>query len=78
MAHHSVFAPHVGDRPIDRLLNPFQRFARIEASGSILLLACTVAALIWANSPWAETYDKLLHTYLSVGFGEHKRCPSPG
>jgi Na+/H+ antiporter NhaA len=28
----------------------------------IVLLACTAAALIWVNSPWAESYDALWHT----------------
>ena len=56
-------------RPIDRVLGPFQRFLRVEAAGGILLLACTVAALIWANSPWAESYDRFWHTYLTFAFG---------
>ncbi|MEW1963037.1 Na+/H+ antiporter NhaA [Microbacterium sp. NPDC077644] len=29
---------------------------RKETVGGILLVACAVVALIWANSPWAETY----------------------
>lgn len=28
-------------------------------------------ALVWANSPWQATYEKLLHIPISVGFGEH-------
>lgn len=56
--------------PTERLLRPFQEFARIEASGGILLLVCTVVALAWANSPWAGTYFSLWQTKLTVGFGE--------
>ena len=46
--------------PMERLVRPFQEFANLEASGGILLIGCTVAALIWANSPWAgkQTYDE--------------------
>lgn len=54
---------------IDVILEPFLRFAQLEASGGILLLASTAAALIWANSPWADSYEKLWHVSLSFGFG---------
>ena len=49
----------------------FQRFFHWEAAGSIVLLAATVVALAWANSSWAESYDKLTHTYLGISWGEH-------
>ncbi|KAB8189206.1 Na+/H+ antiporter NhaA [Nonomuraea phyllanthi] len=32
---------------------------RKETIGGALLLAATLAALIWANSPWAQTYEDL-------------------
>ena len=54
---------------IHRLIRPFQEFARVQASSGILLLACTAAALLWANSPWAESYTGLLGTYVTVGGG---------
>ncbi len=53
----------------DRLLRPFQEFATVSASSGILLLACTVAALAWANSPWSESYAGLWQTKLTAGFG---------
>jgi NhaA family Na+:H+ antiporter len=56
--------------PIVTLVKPFQEFAARETSGGILLLACTIIALIWANSPWEQTYRDLLHTPLTVGFGK--------
>jgi len=55
--------------PIERLTTPFSRFARMEASGGILLLLCTVLALVWANSPWEEAYSHFWHVPLAVGFG---------
>jgi len=55
--------------PIDQILRPFQEFFRIEASSGILLLACTAVALIWANSPWAESYFNLLLTKFTVDIG---------
>ncbi len=50
------------------IVRPFQEFAKLEASGGILLIGCTVAALIWANSPWASSYFHLWHTDLTFGF----------
>jgi NhaA family Na+:H+ antiporter len=55
--------------PIELILRPFQAFAKREASGGILLILCTVAALVWANSPWAGEYERLWHTEMRVGFG---------
>ena len=49
----------------------FQRFLHWEAAGSIVLLACAILALVWANSPWADSYEKLTHTYLGLSLGEH-------
>jgi NhaA family Na+:H+ antiporter len=53
---------------IDQLMRPFQNFLEKEASGGILLLVCTVFALVWANSPFAESYSHLWHTKLSISF----------
>jgi NhaA family Na+:H+ antiporter len=55
--------------PIEVLKGPFIRFAKMEASSGILLLAATIAALVWANSPWAESYRVIWNEYSSLGFG---------
>lgn len=52
---------------IERVLGPFERFAAREISGGIVLLACTVVALVWANSPWAASYAALWHLEMSLG-----------
>lgn len=54
---------------IDRVLAPFQRFARIESASGIVLLACTVVVLAWANSPWAASYEHLWNTEVSIRLG---------
>lgn len=51
------------------ILRPFQRFFKTEASSGILLLAFTVIALIWANSPWAASYESLWQTPVTIGGG---------
>ncbi|MGI8773693.1 MAG: Na+/H+ antiporter NhaA [Actinomycetota bacterium] len=53
--------------PIPRLLaGPVRRFLQTEIAGGIALLVFTVIALIWANSPWGDSYESLWHT--EVGF----------
>jgi NhaA family Na+:H+ antiporter len=62
---------HNGPRePIDLLLTPFQRFARLEAGGGILLLVAALAAMFWANSSWSEIYFRIWQTPLGVGLGD--------
>ena len=55
--------------PIEKLTYPIQEFLHKEASGGILLIICTIVALIWANSPFADSYHHLWHTYLSIDLG---------
>lgn len=50
---------------------PIDKFLHVEASSGILLLVTAVVALLWANSPWASSYEHLLHAPISLGFGEH-------
>ncbi len=58
------------DRTLARLVaRPVREFLRIETSGSLLLLAAAVVALVWANSPWSAAYDDLWHTTISLDLG---------
>jgi NhaA family Na+:H+ antiporter len=52
-----------------RALAPVEKFLAIEAASGILLLATAAIALVWANSPWRESYNALLHIPLGVRFG---------
>ncbi len=52
-----------------RIGRPLHRFLRIEAAGGILLLIATAAALIWANSPWQDSYHEILGTHVRIGLG---------
>ena len=58
------------DRRVERIVRPFQDFAQKASSGGILLIVATVVALVWANSPWGESYAALWHTKLTVGVGD--------
>ncbi len=42
-----------------------------DNTAAALLLAFTVIAIAWANSPWADSYSTLLDTHLGVTFGAH-------
>jgi NhaA family Na+:H+ antiporter len=44
-----------------------ERFIQSETSGSILLFAATVVALLWANSPWSASYFALWKLPLQLG-----------
>src|ERR1700730_10322780 len=52
-----------------RLLLPFQEFVNAERSSGILLLLCTLVALVWANSPWSASYHHLWDEHLAIGLG---------
>lgn len=52
-----------------RALETLERFLHVEAVSGVVLLFAAVAALIWANSSWAGSYDALWHTPVSFGIG---------
>ncbi len=62
-------APSRTALPIELIKSPFVRFAKMEAAGGILLLASTFAALVWANSPWEQTYHSMWSAQVDVGLG---------
>lgn len=49
---------------------PFEQFIHDEAAGGVVLMLCTIAALIIANTNLLDAYQHLLHTHLSISFGE--------
>jgi Na+:H+ antiporter, NhaA family len=59
--------------PLQRLARlagrPLERFLAIEAASGILLLVAAAFALVWANSPWSDSYVQLWHTPLGVRVG---------
>lgn len=49
----------------------FQEFFKLEASAGILLLLFSILALVWANSPWSQSYfDLWTKTYLTIGLDD--------
>ncbi len=52
--------------PRSALIRPFQTFLRMEASGGIILLAAALTAVLWANSPFAASYDRVWEMPIGV------------
>ncbi|MCH1435634.1 MAG: Na+/H+ antiporter NhaA, partial [Acidimicrobiales bacterium] len=46
-----------------------REFLAIEAASGMFLIAATVLALVWANSPWSESYHDFLDFHISIEFG---------
>lgn len=57
------------NKVVKRIIRPIDHFIAAEASGGILLVFVTLVAMIWANSPWHESYYGLLHTPIKLSFG---------
>ncbi|WP_374458005.1 Na+/H+ antiporter NhaA [Nocardioides sp.] len=45
-------------------------FMRTESGSAGLLVLASVVALVWANSPWSQSYVDLWHTELAVRLGD--------
>ena len=52
-----------------RIARPLLRFSHYQAAGGIAMLAATAVALVWANSPWQDSYRALLDSHTRVEFG---------
>ncbi len=48
----------------------FEWFFHSEVSGSFVLMACAVLAMVLANSPWADQYFALANSYIGISWGE--------
>jgi Na+:H+ antiporter, NhaA family len=48
------------------LVLPIQEFIHIQGISSILLLGAAVAALVWANSPWHDSYHHVWELELTL------------
>jgi NhaA family Na+:H+ antiporter len=52
-----------------RITLPIQAFIRTEVWSGAVLLAAAIVALVWANSPWDESYADLFGSVLVVDVG---------
>ncbi len=52
--------------PVERAVQPIQDFAKREASGGLVLLACAIVAISLVNSPWSAEFLAIWHAKLMV------------
>jgi len=72
MDHDQSPAPQVPlpAEPIDRWLEPVARFLHVETASGAMLLVCTVAAMVLANSPVAEAFLGFWKTPVGFSVGD--------
>jgi NhaA family Na+:H+ antiporter len=66
--HHRIGTPV--EKKLEDFIPPFQRFTHDQTTGSILLIFCTLIALLLANSPLESDYESLLLTKAGLVFGD--------
>jgi len=54
---------------VRRILTPLEDFIRNELASSILMVGCTVLALIMANTALAHIYEEFLHIHITLVLG---------
>ncbi len=54
---------------VNKILSPIEKFMHLEASSGIVLVICTLIALILANSPLSEAYEHFIHMDIGFSFG---------
>ena len=69
MAERQRRTPDDASGPV--VLRPLVDFLHTEAAGGVVLLAATVVALLWANSPFKDSYTELWHTHVALTVGHH-------
>jgi Na+:H+ antiporter, NhaA family len=60
----------VPPKPVRRVLTPIAEFLRDEAAGGIILLGAAIAALVWVNAPFGDSYNELWERSLTIGVGD--------
>ncbi len=52
-----------------RVVRPLQAYLRTSSASALVLLAAVILAIVWANSPWRDVYERLWATPVSVRIG---------
>jgi Na+/H+ antiporter NhaA len=52
------------------LASPVRDFLSTETGSAIVLLGAVIIALLWANSPWSDSYESFWTTKLSITIGD--------
>ncbi|HSC76856.1 MAG TPA: Na+/H+ antiporter NhaA [Pseudomonadales bacterium] len=60
------------EQAFERMLTLLEDFVHQQTSSSILLMICTVTAMLIANSGWNEYYFHFLHTPTAISVGKYR------
>jgi Na+/H+ antiporter NhaA len=52
------------------LAAPLRDYLNTETGGALAMLIAAAAALVWANSPWPDSYESAWGTTLSIRLGD--------
>jgi Na+/H+ antiporter NhaA len=69
MADQTVGDPRLFHRLVGTLQDA-RRDGNAESLAAAMLLGATLIALIWANSPWSQSYSEFWHTPLTISIGD--------
>jgi len=58
------------EKTFERIMTPFEQFIERETTSGMILMACTVLALVLANSPIREIYTHIIHSTGYIGIGD--------
>ncbi|HDH25909.1 MAG TPA: Na+/H+ antiporter NhaA [Actinobacteria bacterium] len=57
-------------RPVPRIfISPVLRFMQLEAASGVLMLVAAVVAIVWANLPGGESYERFWETAVNLHIG---------
>lgn len=59
------------EKAFESILTPIEEFIHRQTTSGILLMICAVVALVIANSPLHDAYEKLLHVEAGLGVGPY-------
>jgi NhaA family Na+:H+ antiporter len=54
-----------------RVIRPLRDFLHAEAAGGTVLVASTLTALVWANSPFSDSYQTLWNSTVTIALRDH-------
>lgn len=57
------------EQAFDKIVTPFEEFIHHESTSGLLLMACAVLALVFANTALHDTYAHVLHTPIAISVG---------
>ena len=58
------------EKPFNNIVTPFEEFIHGETTSGMVLMVCTIMAMIAANTVLIHHYEHILHTEIAFAFGQ--------